>query len=220
MVLGQDRTESSSSQPAETSGRRGKGKASAPATELDDDGGALARGKGSLEDRVARLEREVVALRGQLAMRGRVAVSGSGAAPGSIADDPVLEGEVRGIYEQEREREREQQQEIRRERAEEMRIASLDELVQAASLNDEQRESIDGLWTTESDKMLPLFESMRGGDRSFTDIREQVRTIRKETDDAARALLSDAQFESYEELRPRGGRGGRDRGPPGGPPPG
>lgn len=168
----------------------------------------------SLEERVAHLEREVEALRRASAIRGKVAVAG-GNAPGSITEDPVLDAEVRDIYEQEREKEREHQRELRRDRIQEMRTAALDELVAAAGLNADQREKIDSLWTTEAEQIMPLFESARSGERSFMEVREEVRRVRKETDDAAKALLSEGQIENYDEYRPRGpGRGGRRGGGP------
>lgn len=190
-------------------------------------GGSLGdepRRDGTLEERVARLEDEVIMLRRQLALRGRVPISG-GSDPSSVADDPVLDEQVRGIFEEEREREREQEQERRRERFEEMRTEALDELVSVAGLTEQQREAIDGLWSGEADRLLPLVTSARSGERSFREIRDELETIRKETDDAAKAALSESQYEHYEELRPRGpgrrgdrgdrgGRGGRG-GPPG-----
>ncbi|MCA9652228.1 MAG: hypothetical protein KC501_20100, partial [Myxococcales bacterium] len=184
-------------------------------------------GEGSLEDRVAALEKEVLVLRRALAMRGKVAMGGSGSSPTTIADDPVLEEEVRGIFEEERERERETERELRRERFEEMRTAALDELVKVAGLSEDQRGTIDELWTSEADRMMPLMEAARSGDKSFPEARDEARAIRQETDDAVRAMLSESQFESYEELRPRGpggrggggggGRGGRGWGGGGGP---
>ncbi len=174
------------------------------------------RRDGTLEDRVARLEDEVAGLRRQLALRGRVAVSGGGSDPASIVDDPVLDGQVRGIFEEEREREREQEQELRRERFEEMRIAALDELVEVAGLADAQRETVDRLWSTEMERVTPLMDAARSGDRSFTEVREEIRAIRKETDDAAKATLSDDQYAQYEELRPRGPGGRRGEGRRGG----
>ncbi|MCA9705163.1 MAG: hypothetical protein KDK70_04845 [Myxococcales bacterium] len=177
------------------------------------------RRDGTLEERVARLEDEVATLRRQLALRGRVAVSGGGADVEAILEDPVLDQQVRSIVEQEREAERERRDERRAERFAEMREEVLDELVKVASLSDEQRESIGGLWQGESERIGPLIEEGRSGERSFREIREEIEGIHKETDDAVRAMLSEAQFEHYDELRPRGpggrGRGG-DRGDRGG----
>lgn len=181
---------------------------------------------GTLEERVTRLEDEVRMLRRQLALRGRVAVSGGSADVESIVDDPVLEDEVRSIVEDEREAERERSNERRAERFAEFRQETLDELVKVAGLSEDQRQSIDGLWTTEAERIIPLIAEARSGDRSFREVREELDGIRKETDEAVEAMLSESQFEHYDGLRPRGpgGRRGRDgggRGPggPGGPPP-
>ncbi|MCX4240684.1 hypothetical protein [Paraliomyxa miuraensis] len=190
------------------------------------------RRDGTLEQRVARLEDEVAMLRRQLALRGRVPMSG-GADARELAEDPVLGEQVREIFEEERQREREHEDEVRRERFEEMRTAALDELVSVAGLTEQQRETIDGLWNGEADRVMPLIQSARSGDRSFGEIREELEAIRKETDDAAKAAMSEDQYEHYDELRPRGpgrrggrgDRGGRgerggrgDRGDRGGPP--
>lgn len=185
-----------------------------------------ARHDGTLEQRVERLENEVATLRKALAIRGRVAMAGGGgdrdaAAAALSPDDPVLEDTVRDIYEEEREREREEQRERRRERFDEFRTAALDDLTEAANLDPKQREQIDTLWTTEADAMLALIEAMRSGDRPMREVRDEMRQAREVSDDAAKALLSDSQFEAYMEARPRGPggpRGGR-RPPPDGPPP-
>ncbi|MCH9685773.1 MAG: hypothetical protein K0V04_30350 [Deltaproteobacteria bacterium] len=178
------------------------------------------RGSGSLEQRVAQLEKEVGLLRRQLALRGRVAVAGGGGDIDSIADDPVLDQQVRDIVGEEREQEREREMERRRERFDEFRSEALDELVEIGNLSTDQRESIDGLWSTEADRLVPLLTAMRSGERGWSETREELRTLRKETDDAAKAVLSDSQYETYLDKRPRGpggrGRGGGGRGGPSG----
>ncbi len=207
----------SDDQPSSAAERRGQH--SGPARDGRSQG---PRRDGSLEQRVARLEDEVAMLRRQLAVRGRVALSGQPSTE-DLADDPVLDDHVRGIVEDERERERERRNERRAERFEEIREEALDELVRTAGLTEQQRESIDGLWTTEAERIVPLIAEARAGERSFREIREELEGFRKQTDEAVAALLSDTQYETYEELRPRGPgrrRGqGRDGGPPA-PPPG
>lgn len=226
---GGDSLEDSVELDDEPRGRRGKAPRSGNGSRSFDDDDPAPRfepGEGSLEDRVAALEREVVMLRRQLAVRGKVAMAGSRSDLDSLADDPVLQEEVRGIVEEERERERDRQMELRRERFEELRIATLDELSQVASLTEEQRSTIDDLWTTEADKLLPLMSAVRAGEKGFMEVRDEARTIRQASDEAARAMLTDEQYQAYEELRPRGpGRGGPGRGGgrgpdrgPGGPP--
>lgn len=204
--------------------RRDRGARSDPSR-----GGSLdeePRHDGTLEQRVARLEDEVAMLRRQLALRGRVAVSGGSVDASELAEDPVLDQQVRSIFEEEREREREREDEVRRERFDEMRTAALDELTSVATLTEQQRETIDGLWNGEADRVTPLIGAARSGERSFGEIREELEAIRTETDAAAKAALSESQHEHYDELRPRGpgrrggGRGGRGGGGGRGGPPG
>lgn len=177
----------------------------------------------TLEQRVARLEDEVATLRRQLAMRGRVALWGRGADIESIVDDPVLDQQVRQIVEDEREVERERRNDRRAERIEQLRSEALDELVIVAHLTQRQRDSIDELWASETERLLPLIAEARSGERSFREIREELEMIRAQTDDVAREVLGQEQFEHYGELRPRGpaerrGRGDGGRRGPGGPP--
>ncbi len=155
----------------------------------------------SIEERVAHLERELLALRKSSALKSGVALSGGGF-PRSIADSPEMEAEVRSICQREREREREHELETRRDRLEEMQDATLGHLAERAGLNENQRERIDSLWTSEMDQVLPLVESMRRGDRDFEELRDEMKRVRLATDDAARVLLTTAQMESYDEIRP------------------
>lgn len=168
-----------------------------------------------LEVRVERLEKEVAMLRRALAIRGKVAMGGrsddDGESPTFAAEDPVLEDAVRDIYEEEREREREEERERRSERFEEFRKAALDDLVQVAGLDNTQREGVENLWSSEAERMLPLIDAMRSGDRGFAEVRDEIRGLREETDNAAKAMLSDSQYESYLESRPRGPGGPRGR---------
>jgi len=174
------------------------------------------RRDGTLEQRVARLEDEVAMLRRQVAVRGRVALTGSSSVDAeALAEDPVLESHVRDIVEDERVQERERRDERRAERFEEFRREALDELVKVAGISENQRTSIDDLWSTESERIIPLITEARAGDRSFGEVRTEIEGIHKETDEAVAAMLSETQYESYEELRPRG-PGGRRGGPGGG----
>lgn len=201
---------------AERKRAKGKRVAKATATPVED------RSDWEMDDRVAELESEVAALRAEVkAIRLR---AGAPAAFGG-ADDPVLELEdpavaesVREIVAEEREREREQEMERRRERAQERLDEALEELVAKASVNADQREKIGSLWSEERDQMFTLFAEARSGDRDFRDIREEARQLRRNTDEQAKAMLSEEQYAVYEDLRPRGpGRGGRGpRGPGGG----
>lgn len=174
--------------------------------------GSEPRRDGTLEQRVARLEDEVAVLRRQLALRGRVSISGGSADIESIVDDPVLDQQVRSIVEEERDAERERRNERRAERIEEGRAEALDELVMLGKLDRKQREGIDGLWASEAERIIPIIAEARAGERSFREVRQELDEIRQETDEAAKEMLSEAQLEHYDEVRPRGPGGRRDRG--------
>jgi hypothetical protein len=204
---------------AERKRAKGKRAAKASAAPVED------RSDWEMDDRVAELEAEVASLRAEVrTIRMR---AGASAAFGAGGDDPILELEdpavaesVREIVAEEREREREQEMERRRERAQERMNEALEELVAQANVNADQREKIGTLWNDERDQMFSLFAEARSGDRDFRDIREEARQLRRNTDEQAKAMLSDEQYQVYEELRPRGpGRGGRGpRGPSAGGP--
>jgi hypothetical protein len=168
---------------------------------------------GTLEQRVTDLEREVDALRRQVASAqlGRVVSAADDDASAESVEGSGFEAAVRSVYESERAREHEEASVRRQERMQARMEEAADELAQQAGLDDEQRNRVLALWTTEAERIVPLIESTRGGDRSFRDIREQLQTIRSQTDEQAATELSPAQLEAYRELRPRG-PGGR-RGP-------
>ncbi|MGH1343974.1 MAG: hypothetical protein ACRBN8_20615 [Nannocystales bacterium] len=195
-------------------------------------------GNAGLESRVAELEGEVAQLRRdmkQLRMaRGSVAARGAtlGSDSSPDADEPVFEGVVRDIIETEREEARERRTDALRDRFTARHTEILDELVAVAGLQSTQRESIDALWETESEQLVPLFVAAREGDRPFTEVREEADKLRKATDASVEEMLTAEQFEQYKEVRPgppgrgrRGGRGGRggeggQGARPAGPPPG
>jgi hypothetical protein len=158
----------------------------------------------ALEAEMAALKREVKMLRAVKGVGPTVAALDDGA----TSDSADFEGAVREIIEHDRKEEREAEDERRRDGMKGMVEETAAELAEAAGLDDEQRESIAGLWQTEADALLPLFTSARNGDRSFPEVRAESEKAREETDAAAKALLTAAQYEKYEELRPRGRRRG------------
>jgi len=193
------------------------------------------KGDEGLEARVAHLEGEVAQLRQsmkQLRMaRGSVAARGAtvGSDDQRGTEEPVFEGVVRDIIETEREEARERRTDALRDRFSARHTEILDELVAVAGLKSSERESIDSLWGTESEELVPLFLAAREGDRPFTEVREEADKLRKATDASVEEMLTPEQFEQYKEVRPgppgrgrRGGRGGRggEGGRPAGPPPG
>lgn len=176
---------------------------------------------GNLEARVAELEGEVEAMQREL--KRMKMVRGSAAARGATidADDPEssdeapqFEGAVRDIIESEREEAREKRTDAMRERFSERHGEVLDELVAVAGLNQTERESIEGLWETETEQLIPLFMAAREGDKPFAEVREEADKLRSATDASVEGMLTPEQFERYEELRPGppGRRRGRERG--------
>ncbi len=192
----------------------------------DAQGRVVAVKDGDLEDRVADLEREVEQMRQEMKklrmVRGSVAARG--ATLGSDADEgaeaPAFEGAVRDIIETEREEAREKRTDAMRDRFSTRHEEILDDLVAATGLKKTERESIESLWETETEQLIPLFMAAREGERPFSEVREEAEKLRSATDSSVEEMLSPAQFEQYKEMRPgpprgRGGRGrGERRGPP------
>lgn len=175
------------------------------------------------EDRLDELEKEVVELRAQirgLQLRGGVArgFAGSAGAGTPSTDEPEFQETVREIVADERDREREEQMDRRRERSRERTQETLEEFVAKANINAQQREQIGTLWNDERDQMFSMFTEARSGDRDFREVRDEARQLRRNTDEQAKTVLSEDQFEVYSELRPRGPGGGGGR--PGGGRPG
>lgn len=191
---------------------RGKGRAAKGATRSRP-GNAIERIE-ALEKKVDALERELVIVRASSGLSARIAEAGDDIAR---TEDPVFEGAVREIIETDRKEAQEAEMERRRERFAEMIDESANELAQKAGLDADRRDGIAALWQTEMEKVMPLFMAARSGDRSFSEVREEIDAVRASTDAEAKKLLDESQQALYDELRPRGRRDGRDRGRPGRP---
>ena len=166
-------------------------------------------GGGSLDARVAKLEREVDSLRRQLAITRGASTVMSGDDDDAAEVPAQFDDAVRAVLEEERSREREEEAERRRDRWESRSEEILDELVSQAGINASQRETIGSLWSAEREKAGPIFMAAREGDKDFSEAREEIEALRKQTDAEVAKLLSSEQYTAYEELRPRGGgRGG------------
>lgn len=210
LVLDDDTTDATAEQEAPSRKRGGKRP-----------GARAKRGDAGLESRVAELEGEVAKLRQdmkRLSMaRGSAAARGARIEPGAALDteEPVFEGVVRDIIETEREEARERRTDALRDRFSERHSDILDELVAVAGLQASERESIDSLWETESEQLVPLFVAAREGDRPFSEVREEADKLRKATDATVEEMLTPEQYEQYKEMRPgppgRGRRGDRAR---------
>jgi hypothetical protein len=163
----------------------------------------------ALEEQVADLQRDIKTLRAAAGLSARVAEARSD--DDAEPDDPVFEGAVREIIENDRKEAREDEVERRRERYAEMIDESATELANKAGLGAEQREGIASLWKAEADAVMPLWIGVRSGERSWSETRGEIDKIRTETDAEAKALLGDEHHELYDELRPRGRDRERDR---------
>ena len=181
------------------------------------DGAAAPAVRGDLEGRVAQLEDEVAQLRRE--MQRRRMVQGAAAARGADldpdgsndgAESPEFEGVVRDIIETEREEARERRTEAMQERFSERHGELLDQLVTVAGINKSERQSIETLWETESEQLVPLFMAGREGERPFSEVREEAEKLRNATDASVEEMLTPEQFEQYKDLRPGppGRRGG------------
>lgn len=189
--------------------------------EADPDEGPRSGGGGSPVARIKKLEREVESLKRDvrllraakgLAVRARSGASDNGASDNGASGGEPFEGAVRDIIEDDRKEEREAELERRRDSFAQFADETAKELAKEAGLGDEARDSVAQLWRTEVDAVLPLMMAARSGERSFPEVREEVEKVRSETDAAAKALMNEKQFETYEELRPRGRRRGGRRG--------
>ena len=184
---------------------------------------------GDLEGRIAELETEVAQMRQELKklkmVRGSAAARGAtidSDGPEALDEAPQFEGAVRDIIESEREEAREKRTDAMRDRFSERHSEVLDELVAVAGLDKSERESIEGLWETETEQLIPLFMAAREGERPFGEVREEAEKLRNTTDSSVEEMLTAEQFEQYKELRPgppgrrRGGdrAGGERRRPP------
>ena len=110
--------------------------------------------------------------------------------------------------------ERAQERMAQREQAQAERFKAF---VTSARLSAAQEQQLAAAMKAEQDKRTELMEKLRaagpgqGGRQGF----EEMRALRQSTDEAAKKILSEEQYSSYEELRQQG-RGGRGPGGPGG----
>ena len=93
-------------------------------------------------------------------------------------------------------------------------------LIEELNLSAEQQVQVEAIFTAKDARRAELFESARDADRETRrEVREQMKTLRGETDIELQELLGEAQFSRLEELReehrkdkPGGRRGGHRRG--------
>jgi len=91
-------------------------------------------------------------------------------------------------------------------------VERMDDYAQELGLDAVQRQSMQDVLITESNKRNELFASMRGGDIPRDEVRSAFGTLRDETQASLSNILTGPQLEQYNEMG--GGRGGWGGGPP------
>jgi hypothetical protein len=195
-----------------------------PAEELDSQDGDIVRRVRRLESQVGRLrarpEPGAGAFLGETSEKtenGRLAMDSHGTTDGSDLDgmfddaenavmealesyNPQIRDRLRAVIQEEQERLREQVRQERRERWDARARERLTELADQVHLSSHQLDSLNGWLSNERDQVFDVLRQARQ-DHSFAEAGEKVETIRRQTDEQARDLLDDAQFNAYQTMR-------------------
>ncbi|WP_342381214.1 hypothetical protein NVS55_16240 [Myxococcus stipitatus] len=183
----------------------------------------------SLSRRLMELERQPVA---------RVTADGGPAAPALDAELEQLRAEVRGLMAGEtlsteggrealKDAMRSVQEEMRNERTQArqeewmqaqvrgqaQRAERVKRLVAEAKLNYSQEAELTRRLELEDSTRVSLFNELRNGTKSARDVRQTLRTLRQETDQTMKSVLSESQLASYEVMRREEQMNSRPRGP-------
>jgi hypothetical protein len=112
----------------------------------------------------------------------------------------------------------EERRQERSQRMKQMREERLAKFVAEANLSPEQAKSVTGTYEEEWKTMQSLFEEVRGGAKSWQEVRGEIRTIREATDAKVEDTLSSQQFSAWAAMRAENGPGAvGGGGGPGGP---
>lgn len=208
---------------------------SATAAASPEDVRALAKRVQALEDNTLSLSRRLMAVE---AGSGGAPTGGAVAtAPALAAEVEQLRTEVRGLIAGEalnsqggreylKEAVRSAQEEMRAEmrqarqqewvqaqaQAQEQRSERVRQFISDARLNYSQEQALTSRLQTEDSKRQALMEEVRAGSKSQRDIRQELRTLRTETDQEMAKVLSADQQVKYEEMRREERRDGRPGG--------
>lgn len=137
-------------------------------------------------------------------------------------EDSPVRAQLAELVRTEREKQQTERQMERRDRMMEEAEEDFAEFAAAHNITSQQQAQILPRIKEERAQIFDLFRSRRDGNMSREEIREQIQTIRSETDSAVLEELDSSQQEAYREKREeeaarwnnrggRGGRGGRDR---------
>ena len=138
-------------------------------------------------------------------------------------EDSPVRAELAELVRTERERQQTERQMERRDRMMEEAEEEFAEFAQAHNITSQQQARILPKIKEERAQIFDLFRARRDGNMSREEIREQIQTIRAETDSAVLEELDATQQDAYRERREeeaarwnnrggRGGGGGRGRG--------
>ncbi|KFE69071.1 hypothetical protein DB31_6973 [Hyalangium minutum] len=153
------------------------------------------------------LAQEVEQLRTEV--RGMIA----GEALNSEGGRDYLKAMVRSVQDEmrtEQRQERDQRWVQAQSQAQTQRSERLRKFVSEAGLNYSQEQEFTRRMQEEDTRRQALFDELSAGGKAPRDIRQELRAIRKQTDDAMQKVLSEPQRAQYEELR-REDRGGNQR---------
>lgn len=97
--------------------------------------------------------------------------------------------------------ERQQQWAQAQTQAQAARSERLRKFISEAGLNYSQEQELTRRMEEEETRRQALFDAMSAGTRSQRDVRQELRAMRTQTDEAMQKLLSESQWARYEELR-------------------
>lgn len=178
----------------------------------EDDLASLEQRVAALEQTIARVFRMVLAADQRAPEREMPAPGGAQAVAALREDvDALLTGEavntVKG-REQLHQIVRQVQDELWQERRQqwtamrdEMRRSRVAELAKEANLSPVQVEQLNGLLEEEQSQRQALRRAIHEGKVDFAQVRAQMRSLRRATDDKAKSLLDSRQYPAYEKMR-------------------
>lgn len=130
-------------------------------------------------------------------------------------DDPEVRMKLRNVIAEERESAREERRNRTLERREEAIRERVRGVADEAGFDHTTATQVEDILVVELAEISELFRKARE-DGSWRDARDQISTVRRASDEQARALMNDEEYEAYEEMRneelERWGRGRRGRG--------
>ena len=177
-----------------------------------------------LEKRLKALDRRVTMAMSRIAALGkerrRPATKTDAALPSVLSDevaalredvDALLTGggldsreardKVKTLIDKTREKARAERRERRNEFRSARREEWLTEFSSSAGLDGEQQEAVKTIMARQDEVRQKLRETVRNGDKSFSEMREAMRVARKATEDELREVLDEEQFAAYQKNR-------------------